>query len=294
MKKYILDFICQLEGFKSSIKALHWSANSLPQHQLCDDIATTIADYQDKVSEVEQSISGRLPVNNLKGTPYKITNLKKFVEDVINGVNSFYSKLKKEGDNYIGMRSDTEAVLSDLQRQLYLVDFTIKESLKQRLRNQINEGRVTISNGKESYSMTENELRELVTEAINNVKKKVNEATLDPVTARHELDLYLESLKDFGNRTHHVCGLMLETGYQRASSFLGSLLKEINETIKYIESGDVRLAENSIHIKPENKGKFNATKKATGKSTEELTHSKNPITKKRAIFAQNAKRWNKK
>jgi hypothetical protein len=47
----------------------------------------------------------------------------------------------------------------------------------------------------------------------------------------------------------------------------------------------------AIHIKPENKGKFNATKKATGKSTEELTHSKNPITKKRAIFAQNAAKW---
>jgi len=49
-----------------------------------------------------------------------------------------------------------------------------------------------------------------------------------------------------------------------------------------------------IKIKPENKGKFTATKKATGKNTEELTHSKNPVTKKRAIFAQNAKKWNKK
>jgi hypothetical protein len=47
----------------------------------------------------------------------------------------------------------------------------------------------------------------------------------------------------------------------------------------------------TIHIKPENKGKFNATKKATGKTTEELTHSKNPVTKKRAIFAQNAAKW---
>ena len=43
-----------------------------------------------------------------------------------------------------------------------------------------------------------------------------------------------------------------------------------------------------IHIKPENRGKFNATKKKTGKTTEELTHSKNPVTRKRAIFAQNA------
>lgn len=46
-----------------------------------------------------------------------------------------------------------------------------------------------------------------------------------------------------------------------------------------------------IHIKPENRGKFNATKKATGKTTEELTHSSNPVTRKRAIFAQNAKHF---
>ncbi len=47
----------------------------------------------------------------------------------------------------------------------------------------------------------------------------------------------------------------------------------------------------TIHIKPENRGKFNATKKRTGKSTEELTHSSNPTTRKRAIFAQNAAKW---
>lgn len=42
------------------------------------------------------------------------------------------------------------------------------------------------------------------------------------------------------------------------------------------------------------RGKFNALKKRTGKSTEELTHSKNPLTRKRAIFAQNAKKWKHK
>lgn len=31
-----------------------------------------------------------------------------------------------------------------------------------------------------------------------------------------------------------------------------------------------------------------------GKSTEELTHSKNPLTRKRAVFAQNAAKWNHK
>ena len=49
-----------------------------------------------------------------------------------------------------------------------------------------------------------------------------------------------------------------------------------------------------IHIKKKNKGKFNALKKRTGKSTEELTHSKNPLTRKRAIFALNASHWKHK
>lgn len=51
------------------------------------------------------------------------------------------------------------------------------------------------------------------------------------------------------------------------------------------------MAYGGIHINPANKGKFNATKKRTGKSTEELTHSSNPVTRKRAIFAQNAAKW---
>ena len=38
-----------------------------------------------------------------------------------------------------------------------------------------------------------------------------------------------------------------------------------------------RLANGSgIHIKKENRGKFTETKKRTGKTAEELTHSKNP------------------
>jgi hypothetical protein len=46
-----------------------------------------------------------------------------------------------------------------------------------------------------------------------------------------------------------------------------------------------------IHIKPANRGKFNATKKRTGKTTEQLAHSSNPLTRKRAIFALNARKW---
>ena len=60
----------------------------------------------------------------------------------------------------------------------------------------------------------------------------------------------------------------------------------------YLGNGDIYAGGGSIDINPANRGKFTATKKRTGKSTEELTHSKNPLTRKRAIFAQNAAGWN--
>ena len=35
------------------------------------------------------------------------------------------------------------------------------------------------------------------------------------------------------------------------------------------------MTKGKIHINPKNKGTFNATKKRTGRTTEQLTHSKN-------------------
>ena len=233
MKKYILDFICKLEGYKTGIKQLHWDANSLSQHQLCDDIATTVSDYQDKVAEVEQSISGRLPLNNLKGTAYTVKNLKSFVEDVIKSTNDFYSKLKKEGDKYIGMRSDTEAFLSDMQRQLYLVDFTVKESLKQRLRNKMNENRVIISNGKEKYSLTENELRELVSEAIHNIS--LREISDFSQFSNNEFLNFREKLSDLRNYASHMVEFADAKGEQRFISFIGSLIRNLDGFIRFID-----------------------------------------------------------
>lgn len=87
--------------------------------------------------------------------------------------------------------------------------------------------------------------------------------------------------------------------YHQNLKVLSRRLQEISEleTIEHpniVTDMIVQFKKGGIHIKPENKGKFTATKKKTGKTTEELTHSKNPVTRKRAVFAQNAAKWNKK
>ena len=73
----------------------------------------------------------------------------------------------------------------------------------------------------------------------------------------------------------------IPAGAQAQKKFVGKLK---NGKLPGYSNGKIR-------IKPANRGKFNATKKRTGKTTEELTHSKNPLTRKRAIFAQNARKW---
>lgn len=139
MNKTVLAFVNKLEGYKTAIKQLHWDAKNMSQHELCDDIAESIAEFQDTVSEVEQSITGKLKINSLNPTEYKIKDLKSFVEDVLDATNTFYKAIKDKGDTYVGMASDCESFLSDMQRKLYLVNFTMKEDFKREFREKIYE-----------------------------------------------------------------------------------------------------------------------------------------------------------
>lgn len=90
-------------------------------------------------------------------------------------------------------------------------------------------------------------------------------------------DAYSYANRTSDNTIGNIADTQLDNVLATSAAF-GGLLNQ------YADGG-------SIHINPENRGKFNATKKRTGKSTEELTHSKNPLTRKRAIFAQNAAKW---
>ena len=126
-----------------------------------------------------------------------------------------------------------------------------------------------------------------------------------------------QTVDDLANSTFIAAyGGQLDSKYNKTNKYAnGGLLNNADNNMGAIEYGlavDDIIARNTrsdamanlpeivlgrggrIHIDPKNKGKFNATKKRTGKTTEELTHSKNPLTRKRAIFAQNAKRWSHK
>ena len=141
MNKNILNYIEECEAWKVGIKNLHWSADNMSQHELCDDIADEISNFEDLVSEVEQSISGKIKLNGFTPKSYKITSLKSFVEDVISASQSFLKELEGMGEKYVGIKSECETFIGKMQRKLYLVNFTLKEELKKRLKDKINESR---------------------------------------------------------------------------------------------------------------------------------------------------------
>ena len=417
MDKTILAFVEKLEIFKTKIKALHWDANSLSQHELCDDIAERIADFQDQVSEVEQSISGKLPKEMFKPTNQEfgeVGTLKEFVESVIDCTNEFYKKLGGKGDKYIGMRSDCESFLSDMQRKLYLVNFTLKEELKMRLRDKINESRPKNLSNTVDVEKFIGRRPKSIKARINQIYRIVKKYGIDSRKYNDEhwqaIEDYYRAITSLGCEVemkpcasmNHADSLESDGGYTdydeydnmpRSKQYAIKIMFDdgmtISGYIKCMAAGTVsdpfssydtcmvlwpksnkvlevknmnkqmRLTEaelkqvikeaaisliqeytqkqantkgfikstyghrsqpkrkqkpakgsfgerekkllkqmgkevdESIDIDPKNKGKFTATKKATGKSTEELTHSKNPLTRRRAIFAQNAKKWSK-
>jgi hypothetical protein len=95
-----------------------------------------------------------------------------------------------------------------------------------------------------------------------------------------------------GEKKYDKDGNLIITTLNKPSYKKGGLLKTKSKSCMCGSPLYKKKSGGTIHIDPKNKGKFTETKKATGKTTEELTHSKNSLTRKRAIFAQNSKRFN--
>ena len=438
MNKNILNYIEECEAWKVGIKNLHWSADNLSQHELCDDIADEISNFEDLVSEVEQSISGKIKLNGFTPKSYKITSLKSFVEDVISASQSFLKELEGMGEKYVGIKSECETFIGTMQRKLYLVNFTLKEELKKRLRDRINESRPKNLANTEDVEKFMGRRPKTIKARINQIYRIVKKYGIDSRKYHDEawqaIDDYYRAITSLGCEVElKPCGhlnnadsMESDGGYcdydqydhmPRSKQYAIKIMFDdgmnIEGYIKCMAAGTVedpfasydtcmvlwpkqnkvletknmskqmRLTEaelkqvvkeaamklikeyggtpngqyllnklaarqkfrdkdphkgartlyyagfhapedereyknwakagelgykdgqsefgadydpfkdfknESIEIKPENKGKFTATKKATGKSTEELTHSKNPLTRKRANFAKMAKR----
>ena len=125
---------------------------------------------------------------------------------------------------------------------------------------------------KKMVRLSENELKNIIRESVKNVLRESFENDCK------------KSEKEIADNVDYE-----EKQRMREEDLLRMYFDELNDNEdEYVVSEEDK--KSGIQIDPKNKGKFTATKKRTGKSTEELTHSKNPLTRKRANFARMAKR----
>ena len=78
-------------------------------------------------------------------------------------------------------------------------------------------------------------------------------------------------------------------GIAAAATDIVSHAENVADVVDYNSGKD-----SGIHIKPENRGKFNALKKRTGKSASWFKAHGTPAQKKMATFALNARKWKHK
>lgn len=126
MEKQILQYINQLEGYKTAIKSLHWNASNMSEHNLWDDIAKAVADIQDNVSEMTQGIKGQFQLDALSPEKYQIKSKKQVLTDIINDTMTLLNALNDK-EEYIGIKSELESFVGSMNKFKYLYNITMKE-----------------------------------------------------------------------------------------------------------------------------------------------------------------------
>ena len=118
-KNDCVEFLNQLEGWKTKCKNLHWSSPKLNIHVKLDEFGNILSSYQDSLAEGYMGINGKLPPNILKGVSCEATNAFDFIEEVRRNTINFYKKLPQDV-MYKGITSDCETFIQEINKYVYL------------------------------------------------------------------------------------------------------------------------------------------------------------------------------
>ena len=79
--QFFINFLNQLEGWKTKCKNLHWAAPKKNIHVYLDEFLAVLSDYQDSLAEEYQGLLGHMQPNAIKGiVSKKGINQEQFVD----------------------------------------------------------------------------------------------------------------------------------------------------------------------------------------------------------------------
>lgn len=122
----VKQLLNKLEGYKTKIKNLHWSAKLLPYketqelHEDLDDVLTLISEFQDAIAENYMGSFGDLPIGFLNGIQPETNDPLEVIEGIMTELRGFHATYS-DSVSYIGMINATEDLLQQLPVKKYLI-----------------------------------------------------------------------------------------------------------------------------------------------------------------------------
>lgn len=117
--QFFINFLNQLEGWKTKCKNLHWAAPKKNIHVYLDEFLSILSDYQDGLAEGYQGILGKMAPNIIKGTQSDTLNALDFIKEVRVSTLKFYESIPQE-TIYKGIISECETFIQNINKYSYL------------------------------------------------------------------------------------------------------------------------------------------------------------------------------
>ena len=119
-----INFLCQIEGWKTKCKNLHWAAQNDSIHRRLDDLADVLSSYQDALAEDYMGINGRVRPDILTGISSNAIEPNTFISEIIENTLGFYSQIDPSVA-YAGIKSETETFIHNLNKIKYLFSLCV-------------------------------------------------------------------------------------------------------------------------------------------------------------------------
>lgn len=119
--QFFINFLNQLEGWKTKCKNLHWAAPKKNIHVYLDELLDILSDYQDGLAEEYQGLLGHMQPNAIKGVESSSLNAIDFISEVKQGTLKFYSRIP-EGIEFSGIKSECETFIHNILKYKYLFE----------------------------------------------------------------------------------------------------------------------------------------------------------------------------
>lgn len=121
--QFFINFLNQLEGWKTKCKNLHWAAPKKNIHVYLDEFLEILSDYQDSLAEEYQGILGHMQPNVIKGIESNTLNAIDFIKEIRVKTEEFYNKIPQE-TIYVGIKSECETFIHNILKYKYLFELT--------------------------------------------------------------------------------------------------------------------------------------------------------------------------